>query len=138
MTSYANAAAAPTRAASPSKTYWKISGPVLLAVALLGFLLNALSLGGLLGGFLSFDWAHNAVHLALAGLALYLGYAATAGAAKVMAKAVGAVYVVLALVGFLSANVFGIGNLLGLHLEIGENLIHAALGAWGLYAGFAE
>ena len=137
-TTYANATAPRAVTASHSKLYWKISGPVLLAVAVLGFLLSAIGLGGLLGAFLSFDWAHNAVHLALALLALYLAYAAAPALAKTMALAVGAVYVVLALVGFLSADAFGIGGLLGLHLEIGENLLHAALGAWGLYAGFTD
>lgn len=137
-TTYANGPANRAATAGNSKLYWKISGPVLLAVAVLGFLLNAIGLGGLLGGFLSFDWAHNAVHLALALLALYLGYAAAPALARTMALAVGGVYVVLALVGFLSADAFGIGSLLGLHLEVGENLIHAALGAWGLYAGFSD
>lgn len=138
MASYANAPAKTSTAASPSKTYWKITGPVLALVAVLGFLLNAIGLGDLLGGFLTFDWTHNVVHLVLAALALYLGFAAEPSIAKVAAQVVGGVYVVLALVGFLSGSVFGIGDALGLHLELGENLIHVALGAWGLYAGFTD
>lgn len=138
MTSYANATT-PTRAAStPAKTYWKLTAPVLAAVAVLGFLLNALGLGDLLGGFLTFDWAHNAVHLVLALAAFGLAYAADASLARVAALVVGGVYVALALVGFLSGSAFGVGGLVGLHLELGENLIHAALGAWGLYAGMAR
>ena len=76
------------------------------------------------------------MHAALALLALYLGFAATP--ARTMAQAAGGVYVVLALVGFRSASVFGVGSLLGLHLELGETSIHAALGAWGVHAGFTD
>lgn len=130
-------ATAPT--ASPTRLYWKISAPVLLAVAVLGMLLNAIGLGGLLGGFLSFDWTHNAVHLLLAALAFYFGYgSADLGLGRAVAIAVGGVYAALGVVGFLSAGVFGLGDVLGLHLELGENLIHLALGGWALFAGFSE
>lgn len=139
MASYASTtSAAKTQTAPNSATYWKITGPVLAAVAGLGFVLNAVGAGGLLGGFLTFDWTHNAVHLVLAILAFGMAYAASASLAKTGARLVGGVYVLLAISGFLSGSVFGLGDLLGLHLEVGENLIHAALGAWGLYAGFTD
>lgn len=124
---------------SQTRLYWKVSGPVLLAVAALGFLLNAIGLGGLLGGFLSFDWTHNAVHLLLAGLAFAMASGGVAlGSSKTVAKLVGGVYLALGVVGFISAEIFGLGTLLGLHLELGENLIHVALGGWALWASMSE
>lgn len=138
MTTYATASTPRTATAPRSTAYWKFTAPVLLAVALLGFLLDAMGRGDLLGGFLTFDLAHNVVHLALAGAAFHLGYAAAGDLAMSAAKVVGIVYVALAIVGFLSPGVFGIDGILGLHLELGENLIHATLGGLALYAGFAD
>lgn len=139
MTSYASAQRTPIRSDTAAATlYWKITAPVLGAVAALGFVLNLLGAGAFLPHFLEFDLAHNVVHLLLAGIAAYLGFGAPGSLAKTMAKVVGVVYLALAAVGFLSANVFGIGSLLGLHLELGENLIHLVLGGWAAYAGFSD
>lgn len=119
--------------------YWKVSGVALAAVAALGILLNAIGQGGLLGGFLSFDWTHNIVHVLLAAIALTMGFgSASVATQKMAAKVFGVVYLGLAIVGFLSGTIFGLGTLLGLHLEIGENLVHLALGAWGAYVGFSD
>lgn len=130
------------RKAAPApglRVYWKISGVALAAVAALGILLNAVGLGDLLGGFLTFDWTHNVVHVLLAAIALTLGFgSASAAVQKSVAKVFGVVYLALAIVGFLSGSIFGLGTLLGLNLEIGENLVHLALGAWGAYVGFSD
>jgi len=116
--------------------YWKLTAPALGLVALLGFVLGPASL---LGGFLTFDTTHNVVHLALAAVAAILGFLVESGATqKVAARVFGVVYLGLAVAGFLSADVFGVGSLVGLHLEVGENLVHLALGAGALYVGFAE
>lgn len=133
MAEFATARAA-TGGALSAKAYWKITGPVLALVALLGIGLALAGVPRLLPGFLEFDAVHNVLHVALAALALTLGYgAASAALAKTAAKVVGVVYLALGVVGFFLANVFGL-----LHLEIGENLIHLALGAWGVAAGFAR
>lgn len=122
------------------RLYWRASGLALAAVALLGIALNATANAALLGsGFLAFDWTHNVVHVLLAAVALVLGFAAVdVAVSKGVAKVVGLVYLGLAVVGFLSATVFGIGTLLGLHLELGENLVHLLIGGWGAYVGFSE
>jgi hypothetical protein len=44
----------------------------------------------------------------------------------------GAVYGALGLLGFLVA------DLVVLHLELGENLVHLGLGVWGLIAGLGS
>lgn len=139
MASYATAKSPPSNVIADARLYWRLTAPVVGLVAALGFLLNILGLGGLLGGFLSFDYAHNAVHLLIALTGFYLGFGGVEyGVAKGAAKVFGVVYLGLAAVGFLSASVFGIGDLLGLHLEIGENLIHLVLGGWAAYAGFSD
>lgn len=117
--------------------YWKVSGVALAAVAALGILLNAIGQGGLLGGFLSFDWTHNIVHVLLAVVALGIGFSTVeASLSKNLAKVVGIVYLGLGVVGFLPGIVDAVDSLLGLHLELGENLVHLVIGAWGVYAGF--
>lgn len=130
----------PTNAEVPGvRLYFKVSGVALAATAALGLALNAIGAGALLGNFLTFDWTHNVVHVLLAAVALALGFgAATPGVARGVAKLVGVVYLGLALVGFASATIFGLGTLVGLHLEIGENLVHLLIGAWGAYAGFSD
>ncbi len=122
-----------------ARLYWRISAPVVAAVAVLGVALSASGNGDALGvSVLAFDWAHNVVHLAIAAVGLYLGYATVDYAlARNGARAFGVVYLALAVLGFASAGLFGIGDLVGLHLELGENVIHLALGAWAAYAGFS-
>ncbi|HLE97918.1 MAG TPA: hypothetical protein VI997_11150 [Candidatus Thermoplasmatota archaeon] len=132
-------ASAPAKATSAVQKYWKITAPVLAAVAALGFLLNIIGQADLLGrDFLSFDFTHNFVHTLLAALAFFLGYGDDVGeaVARTGAKIVGVIYLVLAIVGFLDGALFGLGPFLNLHLEIGENLIHLALGGWGAFVGF--
>lgn len=138
MTSYASPQSTHAATTSNATLYWKISAPVLAVVAVLGFVANMGGFGKLIPSFLEFDVAHNLVHLLIAVAGLYLGFAADGGLAKAAAKLFGVVYLGLAAIGFLSATVFGIGSLLGLHLELGENLIHLALGAWAAYVGFSQ
>lgn len=139
MTSATYTANRATDPAPGVRVYWKISGIALGATAVLGILLNAVGLGDLLGGFLTFDWTHNVVHVLLAAIGISLGFgSASAALAKNAAKLFGIVYLGLAVVGFVTANLFGVGDLLGLHLEVGENLVHLVLGGWGAYVGFSD
>lgn len=130
-----------SRATSPGlQLYWRVSGVALAAVAALGFLLVAMGAPALLGkGFLAFDTTHNLVHLLLAVVALTLGFGGPSPAlAKTVAKVIGVVYLGLGVLGFLPAVVGALGDLLHLHLELGENLVHVVLGAWGAYVGFTD
>lgn len=139
MTSATSLANRTLDAAPGVRVYWKISGVALGATAALGILLNATGLGDLLGAFLTFDWTHNVVHVLLAAIGLTLGFgSAPSAVAKNAAKVFGVVYLLLALMGFVTANLFGVGDLLGLHLEVGENLVHLVLGGWGAYVGFSD
>lgn len=127
--------------------YARITGFALLAIAVLGMVFSAIGDGGQYGlfcnggdmtcegaasekSFLAFDWAHNIVHVVLAGVALWAGFAATANLTSLYAKGFGAVYTLLGITGFF---VMDLGFM---HLENGENLVHLVIGVWGLVAGF--
>lgn len=127
--------------------YARITGIALLAIAILGMVFSAMGDGsgryGLFcenattcegaasnNSFLAFDWTHNIVHVVLAGIALYVGFAATGNIATLYAKVFGIVYAGLGVTGFFATDL-GI-----LHLELGENLVHLLVGAWGIVAGF--
>lgn len=131
-------ATGPTNTTNPimnPRLYWIVSAYALAAVALLGIVVNLFAGNNAgINGFLVFDWTHNIVHVLLAGVAFYFGYANTnAQLAKTMAIVFGFVYAGLGVVGLFAPNVLGF---LGLSLEIGENLVHLLLGAWALTAGF--
>ena len=129
MTEYAT----PTVERSPVMDpviYWRISAFALAAVALLGIVLTATSNGDLFGGFLTFDMPHNLLHVVLALAAFAFAFAPLPGiVVRRGALAFGVVYGLLGILGFVLADVGPI------HLELGENLIHLVLGAWGLVAG---
>lgn len=126
--------------------YWKVSALALAAVAVLGLVVNAI--GGnnayvpdveVMESFLVFDWAHDILHVALFGVAAVFGFGSlskelSANAAKI----VGVTYLALGVLGFFPPVVEALDSLLTLHLEVGENLIHLLLGAWGAYAGFTS
>ena len=117
-----------------ARNYWRVSGIALAAVAVLGIVLNAVDQATLLGAdFLAFDWTHNIVHVVLAGIALTMGFTTVAQASsKMIALVIGVVYGLLGVVGFFMADIGPI------HLELGENIVHLVLGAWGIVAGVAK
>lgn len=116
------------------RTYAIVTGFALAATALLGILMSIATGGDFVRGFLEFDWTHNVLHVVLAAAALAAGFVAGGDYAKLYAKVFGIVYAGLAVVGFMAGpNVLGF---LGVHLEIGENLVHLLIGAWGILTGF--
>lgn len=124
--------------------YWKTSAIALAAVALLGIVVNLA--GGnfaytpdvsAMEGILVFDWTHNVVHVALAAVAGAFGFGSFSSKLSAnAAKVVGVVYLALGVLGFVPAVTELLESSIGLGLEVGENLIHVTLGAWGAYAGF--
>ena len=129
--------ATPTTTRNPlidPAVYWRVSAFALTAVALLGIVLNAMDQATLLGSnFLAFDWSHNVLHVVLAGAAFLFGFAnLPTNLVRTFAIVFGFVYGGLGVLGFFVADL-GI-----IHLELGENLVHLALGAWGLVAGFGS
>ena len=133
MSEYATTTTGSNSILSPTM-FWRLSAYALAAVALLGIVLNATSNEALLGeNFLSFDWTHNILHVVLAGAAFLFGYGnLDAKVTKTFALIFGVVYLALGVVGFVMDTVGPIG------LELGENLVHILIGAWGLCAGLLK
>lgn len=112
------------------RMYARITGIALAAVALLGIVMELAADGSFIPGFLEFDWTHDIVHVVLAAVALFVGFGASPAFARTYAKLFGVVYLALGVVGFFVA------DLVILQLELGENLVHLLIGAWGVAAGF--
>lgn len=112
---------------------WSVILAVLVAV---GLGTEFLSRGHLIPGFLEFDWTHDGLHVGLLALALFMGFRASPRAVQNYAKTVGFGGLALALLGFIPASNQLLVNTFALHLELGENVVHGLLGAWGLACGY--
>ncbi|HWG89450.1 MAG TPA: hypothetical protein VNZ52_01245 [Candidatus Thermoplasmatota archaeon] len=138
MTQFATATTGNTTTADQAVLYWKISGIAVGAVAALGIVMNLVKADGvLLTNFLAFDWTHNVLHVILAAAAVTFGFtkAVEAKVVKTAALAFGAVYLLLGVLGFINGVTTFLATALNLHLEMGENLIHLAIGGYGVFAG---
>ncbi|GEM_PF-5087919 len=117
--------------------YWRASAAALALVAAAGFLLVAARRPSVGDGLLVFDTPHNALHAALALVAIAFATGLPPErASRAWAGWLGVAYLALAALGFLSGRLFGLGPLLGMHLETSEDALHLALGAWGAKVGF--
>ncbi|HEY8461345.1 MAG TPA: DUF4383 domain-containing protein [Blastocatellia bacterium] len=119
-----------------AKAICKILGVVFLIVGLLGFYSPNL-LGMHLSGI------HNIIHLISAALALYFGFVASPGAARVFSLIFGVVYLLLGALGFVAPS--PVIELLQAHRAPGglrnlaaDNVVHLILGALFLIAGLAR
>lgn len=124
------------------RTLWLATGAVLAAVAVAGFALAETGRRAALGQYFLLDRPHNLVHAVLAVASLALAFAPLPETtSRRVALGFGILYLGLAVIGAFSANLFGYGTRLGttanarLHLEMGENLLHFALGAYAAYVG---
>ena len=108
---------------------------VLLGLVLVGIPLELASRPALLPGFLEFDWTHDLLHVVLLGLAVHFGWFARPAATRTYARTFGVGGLVVACVGVVPWSAGLVHVATGWHFELGENLVHAALGAWGMVAG---
>lgn len=125
---------------TPAQLYALVFGVVLVAVGILGFFYEAsFSTGddapreGLLGIFDVNGW-HNVVHIAsgLVGLAC----AGSWSSARLYALGFGAVYLVVALLGFIMGDGEVILGLIPVNTE--DNVLHVLIAVAGLGAGMAS
>jgi Domain of unknown function (DUF4383) len=115
-----------------AKTLAMVFGVVFVLVGLLGFVGNPIV--GTTGLFET-DGLHNIVHL-LVGIILIVVAATAAQMSSMTLKIVGVVYLLLAVVGFVTE---GGGPLLGLvTANVADTYLHLVLGAVILIAGFAS
>lgn len=112
------------------KTLALVFGVVFLALGLLGFVPGATTDGMLLGIFMV-DMPHNLVHLLSGAAGLYVGLAA-AKSARMYFQAVGVVYALVTVLGFLT----GSALVVAVPVNMADNLLHVVLAAAGLYLGF--
>ncbi|WP_052888053.1 MULTISPECIES: DUF4383 domain-containing protein [Thermogemmatispora] len=108
-----------------------VIGIVFLLVGILGFILNPTE-GALLGIF-AVNIEHNVIHL-LVGI---LGIAAAfTGWSRLYAQALGIVYLLVGILGFIPG-LAPDGMLLGLvHINLADNLLHLVVGAAAAIVGF--
>lgn len=122
--------------------YAKLTGLALLLIGIIGIVSLAIGVVGVLSpDLLLYDHTHNALHIVLGAVALVAGYAGYVDQEYLdpiqYGKLFGVVYLGLGAFGFATAGeLFGIADAIGLHLELGENLIHVLIGAGGIVAGF--
>jgi hypothetical protein len=133
---------------SPARLYCLLVGGVVLVAGIIGFFYeSSFDTGDSIQSDKVFDilaingW-HNVVHIALGGLGLLA--AGTAASARGYALGVGALYVVLAILGFIATGGGGIDFVAENNVLIDlvpvndeDNVLHAILGVTGLLAGFA-
>ena len=110
-----------------------VFGASFLAVGILGFLLNPT--GGELLGIFAVNVLHNLVHLLFGIFGIAAAYA---GWSRPYLQGVGAIYLLLTVLGFVPGLYFGEDLLLGLvHINLADNFLHLVLGGVAAYFGFA-
>lgn len=131
---------------SPARLYCLLVGGVLVVAGIIGFFYEAsFATGDEIKADKVFDilavngW-HNLVHLGIGGLLLL----AAGSVARTAALGVGALYIVLSILGFIATGDGGIGFIAenGVLIDLvpvndEDNWLHAILGVTGLLAGFA-
>jgi Domain of unknown function (DUF4383) len=116
-----------------TKTLCKILGVVLAVVGIAGFLKH-----DLLG--LHLTAIHNIVHLLTAAIALYFGFYGSDAAARTFCQVIGAIYLLLGLVGFIAPN--AMASIIRVHTATGsasltpDNVVHLLVGGVFLIVGF--
>ena len=124
---------------SPAQLYALVFGLVLVAAGILGFFYEASFSSGddaerdAVLGILDVNGWHNVVHIAsgVVGLAVAGSYAN----ARMYALGFGAIYVVVAILGFIYGNGDEIFDIIPVNTE--DNVLHALIGVAGLGAGMA-
>jgi hypothetical protein len=86
---------------------------------------------------MKFDLTHDLFHLVTGAVLIYGLISEKEWLAILLPIGVGTIYLFLGIGGFLSPTLWGIGEAMGLHLELVENVLHVIMGGWGLYAGLA-
>ena len=120
---------------SPARLYALVIGGVLVIAGIIGFFYESSFDTGDLArreevlGILTVNGWHNLVHIAT-GL---VGLAAAGYAARAYALGLGALYIVVAVLGFIAGNGNEIFDLLV--VNTGDNLLHLVIGLTGILAG---
>jgi hypothetical protein len=125
--------------ATPASLYAGLIGGTLLVAGILGFFYSA-SFGSpgdvdAVLGILDVNAWHNLVHIATGALGL-LAFSAGARASRMYALAFGAVYIVVAIWGFIIGSGESILGFIPINTE--DNVLHVILGVLGIAAGLTS
>jgi uncharacterized protein (UPF0333 family) len=124
---------------SPAQLYALVFGVVLVVAGIIGFFYeseftNDESVRDAVFGILDVNGWHNVVHIATGALGL-AAFAAGAYAARAYALGLGAVYIVVAIWGFIVGDGDSILSIIPVNTE--DNVLHLLIGVAGLAAGAA-
>jgi hypothetical protein len=108
-----------------ARLYAKVVGAVVLVLGIVGLLAGNEDLLGVI----NIDVVEDLVHVASGGLLLYAGYKLAAPAVKSIVGAVGVVYLLVGVVGFVAPE---LGGLLPHAYSVVDNIIHLTLGILGI------
>jgi hypothetical protein len=115
-----------------TRTFTLILGVVLLLVGLLGYALTPD--GGLLLGLFAVNGPHNLIHVLTGVLAIAAWWG---GWSRLFCQVFGIVYLMVAVLGFLTVD--DTGMLMGMvHVNMADNILHLLIAAPSLYFGFAS
>ncbi|MFN2389850.1 MAG: DUF4383 domain-containing protein [Actinomycetota bacterium] len=120
---------AQSRTDSPARLYAKVVGIALLLIAVVGFIAGDPEDGIL--GLLNVDIVEDLVHLGTGGLLAYVGFAGANSAVKTVVGGLGAVYILVGIIGFIEPELFG---LIPHEYNVADNIVHLVLGALALVA----
>lgn len=110
-------------------------GIIFLVVGVLGFVPALVTGNGLLLGIFAVDAVHNVIHLLVGVLGVAAYYW---DRARLYCQGLGIVYLLVGILGFIPALLFGDGMLLGLFsVNVADNLLHLIVGIAAAYIGFA-
>jgi uncharacterized protein (UPF0333 family) len=124
---------------SPARLYALVFGAVLVVAGIIGFFYESTftsdeSVRDAVFGILDVNGWHNVVHIATGALGL-LAFAAGAYAARTYALGLGAVYILVAIWGFIVGDGDSILSIIPVNTE--DNVLHLLIGVAGLAAGAA-
>jgi hypothetical protein len=118
---------------SPARLYAKIVGVVVLLVGVVGVIAGDPEEG--LFGLFNIDIVEDIVHLVTGGLLTYVGFTGTNSAVKTVVAALGVVYLLVGVLGFVAPELFG---LIPHEYSLADNILHLTLGALALLAVFGN
>ncbi len=110
-----------------ARLFARVTGIVLLALGILGFLTGDYILG------INSSTFEDSLHVVLGLIGVYAGFAASEKPALINARWLGPIYLVVVVVGFLAPSLLGLANP---HLRVIDHVIHLALGVLAIWAGY--
>lgn len=124
---------ADARSNSPARLYAKVVGVTLLLIGVVGLIAGDPRDG--LFDLFNIDIAEDIIHLATGGLLTYFGFSQPSAAVKTVVTGLGAVYVLVGILGFIIPELLG---LIPHEYSVADNILHLALGGLALAASFAN